>query len=313
MTASPQILRTVLQVRQWRLQRLLNRETVGFVPTMGALHAGHCSLISASLAENDHTVVSIFVNPSQFAPHEDLDAYPRTLESDLDKINTNFQATSKNVLAIFVPKVSEMYPSGINLDVSKQRGAFVSVLGVSEQLEGGARPQFFRGVATVVSKLLNVVTPETVYFGQKDAQQCVVIKNLVKDMLINTNVKVLPTLREKNGLAMSSRNAYLSTEVKDKSSIIFKGLEHGESIYKKLVSEGLKEVESSIILSDILSFYKSDSSSNFIVEYLNVSHPETLEDLDTIVPGVGAIVSTAVRVPREGGGETRLIDNIVLE
>lgn len=282
---------------------------------MGALHAGHCSLISKSLKDNDHTVVSIFVNPSQFAPHEDLDAYPRTLDSDVEQIKSKFPPNgiaAKTVSAIFVPKVTEMYPSGITLDVKDQRGAFVTVHGSSEQLEGASRPQFFRGVATVVSKLLNVVTPERVYFGQKDAQQCVVIRNLVKDMLINTEVNVLPTLRESNGLAMSSRNAYLSEAVKEKSAIIFKGLTQGESLYNSEVASGNKSVDAKKINSEIRSVFESNAAG-FEIEYLSISHPETLDDLTTIEPGIGALISTAVRVPREGGGETRLIDNIVLK
>lgn len=227
---TPKILRTVAQVRQWR-QALLqnNNQTVGFIPTMGALHSGHLSLIQSSLNENDKTIISIFVNPSQFAPHEDLDNYPRTLDSDIKLINDTFKI--KSVDAVFVPKISEMYPSGITLDINKQRGAFINVLGCSEQLEGITRPNFFRGVATVVTKLINIVQPTNIYFGQKDAQQCIVIKNLVKDLLIPTNVKILPTLREENGLAMSSRNQYLSKDMKQRSSLIYKGLSQGEKYY----------------------------------------------------------------------------------
>ncbi|CAK7894884.1 pantoate--beta-alanine ligase [[Candida] anglica] len=307
--SAPRILRTVQQVRQWRLDCLLNRESVGFIPTMGALHAGHCSLIAESLKQNDHTMVSIFVNPSQFAPHEDLDAYPRTVDSDMDQLTKAF--TKKQVSAVFIPKVSEMYPSGIELEVSKQRGAFVTVHGCSEQLEGGSRPQFFRGVATVVSKLLNVVTPEKVYFGQKDAQQCVVIRNLVKDMLINTEVVVLPTLRESSGLAMSSRNAYLSEEAKSESSVIYRALKAGESFYDEHSKDG--EAVDAYLISNEIRNVLSTAPSGFKLEYLSISHPETLDDLTTVKPGIGALISTAVRVPREDGQETRLIDNIVLK
>lgn len=305
MTPQIKILRTVSQVRQWRLECLLKQQKVGFVPTMGALHKGHCSLATQSLKDNDKSIVSIFVNPSQFAPHEDLDAYPRTVDEDL-KILDSLQADGKKIDALFLPKISEMYPNGITTEVSKQRGAFVSVKGCSEQLEGKIRPQFFRGVATVVTKLLNVVQPTNVYFGQKDAQQCVVIKNLVKDLLIDTNVVVLPTMRESNGLAMSSRNAYLSQETKDKSSIIYKSLKNGEDFYKK--------ANSSVPLKDIIDVMnKTLQHEDFEVEYLSISHPDTLEDLEVVEPGVGAIISTAVRVPRENSTEkTRLIDNIVL-
>ncbi|KAL7665119.1 Pantoate--beta-alanine ligase [[Candida] zeylanoides] len=304
MTA-PQILRTVQQVRQWRLQRLLARESVGFVPTMGALHAGHCSLIAQSLADNDHTVVSIFVNPSQFAPHEDLDAYPRTLDSDvatLSGLGPGGGGGAARVSAIFVPRVSEMYPSGIPLDPKRQRGAFVTVHGSSEQLEGGSRPQFFRGVATVVTKLLNVVTPDRVYFGQKDAQQCVVVRNLVKDLLIDTSVEVLPTLREPNGLAMSSRNAYLAPATRARSGAIYAALEAGERAYRSGVRD------SAAIVATIRA-----ALEGFDVEYLCISHPDTLEDVAEVRPGEGAIVSTAVRMPNAAGSQTRLIDNIVLK
>lgn len=304
------ILRTVQQVRQWRRQCLLNGKTVGFIPTMGALHSGHCSLISQSLKDNHHTIVSIFVNPSQFAPHEDLEAYPRTLESDL-KILEDFP--KGNVVdAVFVPKISEMYPSGITLEVPKQKGAFVTVQGCSEQLEGASRPAFFRGVATVVTKLLNIVTPDQVYFGQKDAQQCVVIKNLVKDLLIDTNVNVLPTLRESNGLALSSRNAYLSDEVRDQSSIIYRALSNGKTFYETSTKKTNQPVKSSDILNEIHHTLES-KPDNFNIEYISINHPQSLEELEFVEPGVGAIISTAVRVPKEKEeGEARLIDNVVL-
>lgn len=306
MTAlSIQILRTVLQVRAWRKQCFFNRKSVGFVPTMGALHKGHTYLVKNSLEENDRTIVLIFVNPSQFAPHEDLDAYPRTLERDLQAL----EGLSKKVDAVFVPKVSEMFPSGIVLDVAKQKGAFVSVLGCSEQLEGKQRPAFFRGVATVVTKLLNVVCPTNAYFGQKDAQQCVVVKNLVKDLLIDTTIRVCPTLREPNGLAMSSRNEYLSQETKDKCLIIYKGLCAGKECFERESASG-KPVAASTIVEAVKDTYKA-MSPEWQVEYIAVSHPESLEDLDFVTKDIGATVSTAVRVPKsDGSGVARLIDNV---
>lgn len=305
---TPKILRTVAQVRQWR-QALLqnNNQTVGFIPSMGALHSGHLSLIQSSLNENDKTIISIFVNPSQFAPHEDLDNYPRTLDSDIKLINDTFKI--KSVDAVFVPKISEMYPSGITLDINKQRGAFINVLGCSEQLEGITRPNFFRGVATVVTKLINIVQPTNIYFGQKDAQQCIVIKNLVKDLLIPTNVKILPTLREENGLAMSSRNQYLSKDMKQRSSLIYKGLSQGEKYYELNKNQG--KVKSSDILKEIKSIIESDK--DFDIEYISINHPETLDELEFVEPGIGALVSTAVKVPKENSNEmARLIDNIIL-
>lgn len=284
---------------------MINRETVGFVPTMGALHKGHTHLVGHSLENNHRTIVSIFVNPSQFAPHEDLDSYPRSLERDL---NTLGGFSGKQVDAVFVPKVLEMYPSGIVLDVNQQVGTFVNVHGCSEQLEGAQRPVFFRGVATVVAKLLNVVAPTNVYFGQKDAQQCVVVKNMVKDLLFDTQVNVLPTLREENGLAMLSRNEYLSAETKAQCAVIYKGLVAGKQAFE---AQNQSPVNSNIIMNEILQVYLTMPTS-WEVEYVAISHPETLEDLDFVDPAVGATVSTAVRVPREDGKIARLIDNVQL-
>lgn len=307
---TPEILRTVSQVRQWRQSLFTTNQKVGFIPTMGALHSGHLSLINSSLQQNDKTIISIFVNPSQFAPHEDLDNYPRTFDSDLKLINDTFKF--KNIDAIFVPKISEIYPLGINLDISQQRGAFVNVLGCSEQLEGVTRPQFFRGVATVVTKLINVVQPTNIYFGQKDAQQCIVIKNLVKDLLIPTNVNILPTLREENGLAMSSRNQYLSKDMKQRSSLIYKGLIKGKEYYENLIQKnGNNKVNANEILNEIKPIIESDK--HFEIEYISINHPETLDELEFVEPGIGALVSTAVKVPKENSNEkARLIDNIIL-
>lgn len=276
---------------------------------MGALHAGHCHLINTSMAENDHTLVSIFVNPSQFAPSEDLDSYPRTLESDL-KMLESAGGSQKNVSAVFIPKVSELYPSGIVLDTQRQKGAFVTVHGCSEQLEGARRPGFFRGVATVVTKLLNIVSPDRVYFGQKDAQQCVVIQNLVRDLMIDTQVRVLATLREPNGLALLSRNAYLSHETKQKSSLIYRGLSAGKARFQELALSQ-QYVAAAEILAAINEVYSSAPNS-WDLEYLAVSHPETLADLDTVSRETGATVSVAFTVPKADGGSSRLIDNIQL-
>lgn len=274
---------------------------------MGALHKGHCHLVAKSLDENDKTMVSIFVNPSQFAPGEDLDDYPRTLDRDLEILKLSF--LSRPVDAVFVPKVSQMYPLGIDLDVSKQRGAFVTVHGCSEKLEGQLRPGFFRGVATVVTKLFNIVAPTRAYFGQKDAQQCVVVRNLVKDLWINTEIRVQPTLREQNGLAMSSRNEYLQKSVRDSAAVIYRGLCAGKRAYENLVSEQ-KEVPALTIVDAVAAVF-SAMPQDWEVEYVAVSDSETLDDLQSI--GVaGATLLTAVRVPRADGGVARLIDNVVM-
>ncbi|ODV95564.1 hypothetical protein PACTADRAFT_50265 [Pachysolen tannophilus NRRL Y-2460] len=312
------VFRSVKDVREYRLQCTLRGESVGFVPTMGALHEGHCSLIKESLNNNDVTIVSIFVNPSQFSPTEDLDAYPRTLDCDLELLSVlkndrdEEENSSRKVNAVFVPTVSEMYPSGISLDVNEQKGAFVSVLGVSGQLEGRMRPQFFRGVATVVTKLFNVITPTKAYFGQKDIQQTVVVKNLVKDLLLPIEIVVLPTIREKSGLALSSRNSYLSENARDDAAIIYKALHLAELEYynNNEVTDSLELLK---IIDNVLKDYTDGTKGNYDIDYVSINHPKTLDTLDKITPGVGAIISTAIKVPNGHGDFTRLIDNVVLK
>ena len=193
-----QVLRTVAEVRAWRKQENVRNEDVGFVPTMGCLHEGHASLIQQSIKDNKFTVVSIFVNPSQFAPTEDLDKYPRTLDADKKLLE------ELGVDAVFVPQPKDLYPRGIPLDVSKQVGPFISVLGLSEKLEGKTRPNFFRGVATVVGKLFNIVQPTKAYFGQKDFQQFVVLQNMVKELFFDLELVMMPITRSAtSGLALS--------------------------------------------------------------------------------------------------------------
>ncbi|KAK9468694.1 Pantoate-beta-alanine ligase [Lipomyces arxii] len=296
------IFRTIDQVRRWRKDCLLAGQTIGLVPTMGALHAGHLDLVKSSLRMNDMTIVSIFVNPSQFAPTEDLISYPQTFDADiqsLEKIDGD-----KKVSAVFAPKVEEMYPSGIPLEVSEQKGAFVSVHGLSEQLEGKIRPQFFRGVSTVVSKLLNIVSPDRVYFGQKDVQQTVVIKRLVKDLCYSSVVHVVPTTRDANGLALSSRNVYLSDEVRNNAAIIYTALQNGLMIYRENTSASA--IKNAIIDTIAQKFDKND------IEYVSVNDVESLEEVENVHPLQGAIVSLALKVPNKYGSKTRLIDNIML-
>ncbi|KAG7835239.1 hypothetical protein KL943_002554 [Ogataea angusta] len=213
------IFKHVADLRKFRKDCWIKDLSVGFVPTMGYLHEGHLSLVRQSLEQNDVTLVSIFVNPSQFAPHEDLDAYPRNIDRDLQLLESVVsEDKARRVAGVFTPSVREMYPSGIPLETSQQKGAFVSVSGVSEQLEGRARPQFFRGVATVVTKLFNIVEPTNAYFGQKDIQQSIVIKRMVSDLLFNVQIHVVDTVRDKTGLALSSRNFYLSDEVRKQAT-----------------------------------------------------------------------------------------------
>ncbi|KAJ2909069.1 pantoate-beta-alanine ligase, partial [Coemansia aciculifera] len=226
--SSVSVLHTVQQVREWREGQRALGNAVAFVPTMGALHAGHLQLITSAAATCDAVIVSIFVNPAQFAPHEDLDTYPRTLPEDLAKLST----LNHPSLAVFAPSVSEMYPRGITTDRSLQRGTFVEVLGLSEMLEGGTRPHFFRGMATVVAKLFLIVGPDVALFGQKDIQQCCVLRAMVRDMHFPLKLQVVPTVRDpEDGLALSSRNVYLTAEQRQRAPAFYRGLKRACELF----------------------------------------------------------------------------------
>lgn len=307
MTQAMKVFHTVKEVVNWRKTTVNPKtQTIGFIPTMGCLHEGHLSLIQQSLKENDHTVVSIFVNPSQFAPTEDLDKYPRTLPQDLELLEKT------GVDVCFAPSPREMYPQGIPLDVSKQRGPFVTVLGLSEQLEGRTRPNFFRGVATVVTKLLNIVSPDFAYFGQKDVQQCIVLKTMTEELFMNTKLKILPIKRDERGLALSSRNRYLSEQTLDISSNIYRGLKKAADLFEK---------NTLVVRDDALQSIDSVwapfvESGTFKVDYVSIASSETLLEVGpTITRDTDIIVSCAVYVTDEKDPNTtvRLIDNIVLE
>jgi pantoate--beta-alanine ligase len=309
------IFKTVSELRSWRKSQLVKNASVGLVPTMGALHGGHLDLVAKSMDHNNSTVVSVFVNPSQFAPHEDLSSYPRTLDADIRALEGRFD---RSRLAIFLPSVGEMYPSGIPLEVAQQSGAFVEVKGLSEQLEGSVRPHFFRGVATIVTKLLNIVTPEKAYFGQKDIQQTVVVKRLVKDLILPSEIVVVPTTRESNGLAMSSRNVYLSDESREKSKVFYQALLSAKNLYKsKIQSEPNGRVPRKIILDAahrVLEPFTSPGAEFPIeIEYICLSDKETLQELEAVSGDKGGIISAAIRVPNAAGSKTRIIDNVLLD
>jgi len=249
--------------------------------------------VRSAKAENTTAAASIFVNPAQFARHEDLDKYPRTLEADLEKL----EAAGCDYL--FMPSVKEMYPQPTVTEGDAQRGTIVEVKGLSHQLEGSIRPHFFRGVATVVSKLLVVTMPDRTYFGQKDAQQCVVVRNLVKDLLFPTEVVVKPTLRESDGLAMSSRNGYLTPSDREAGICLYRGL----SAAKALFDAGERSADKLVAAAKAVV----QAETRVKLQYLNINDPLTLEDLKTVHPGDGAIFSGAILT-----SSTRLIDNIVL-
>ncbi|EJD43519.1 pantothenate synthetase [Auricularia subglabra TFB-10046 SS5] len=299
--------------RAWRA----TQERVGYVPTMGALHAGHISLVRESLAHNDVTVLTIFVNPAQFAPHEDFASYPRTLQSDLATLAAlKTETGGKTVDAVICPQVRDMYPSGITQDVAQQRGTFVSVDGYGQQMEGASRPAFFRGVATVVTKLFNLVQPDHAYFGQKDIQQALLLRRMTRDLLMTRplaeNVHIVPTERDlHDGLALSSRNAYLSLEERSFAPALIAALRAGErastplATARALIEERIERAgEQGVHMKlDYVSLNDTDSFDPLTDEQFAATRDAELSD----GPGKPVIYSGALWV-----GKTRLIDNIIL-
>ncbi len=267
----------------WQLRQRLAR-SVGFVPTMGYLHEGHLALVKKARAENSSVVASIFVNPTQFGPQEDYEKYPRDHELDLSMLE------KEKTDIVFMPSVTEMYPARFN--------SWVEVGKVTERLEGATRPTHFRGVTTVVAKLFNIVEPTRAYFGQKDAQQLLVIKKMVADLNMNLEIITVPTVREPDGLAMSSRNIYLNPQQRRAALVLYQAL----SLAQQLWSKGEKDAER--IRQEMVTLIKKQPLA--AIDYVSIADTETLDELDTVKPP--ALVSLAVRI-----GKTRLIDNVVLE
>jgi pantoate--beta-alanine ligase len=257
--------------------------TFGLVPTMGALHEGHLSLVRKARAECDHVGVSIFVNPAQFGANEDLDRYPRNLERDLKLLEP------LGVDLVWTPSADAVYPPGFE--------TWVSVEEVSKGLEGGRRRGHFRGVATVVAKLFNVFVPDKAFFGQKDAQQVVVIKRIVEDLSFPVEIVICPTVREADGLALSSRNAYLSSEERQAATVLFRALSAGRTAYE------LGERDGSSLRAAMQGILDGEPLAQ--VDYLSAADPITLAEIDRSEAGI--LLSLAVRI-----GKTRLIDNILL-
>ena len=258
---------------------------LGLVPTMGCLHAGHLSLVAQARQENGATAVSIFVNPTQFGPREDFARYPRDMERDLHLL------AEAKVDLVFAPTVSTMYPEGF--------GTYVVLPAADEVLEGSARPDHFRGVATVVCKLLNIVQPTRAYFGQKDAQQTVVVRQMIRDLNLPTSIVVAPTVREADGLALSSRNTYLSAEQRATAPVLYRALEAARQHYAagERAGEALRQTIRAVLASAPLVG----------LEYVSVADPLTLREL-VAVGRDGALLSLAARL-----GSVRLIDNLLLE
>jgi pantoate--beta-alanine ligase len=272
--------------RMASIARKLRREnkTVAFVPTMGALHEGHLSLVKEARQMSDVVVVSIFVNPTQFGQGEDFEKYPRDLTADAAIL------AEHGVDYVFAPERSEIYTDGF--------ATYVNVEGLTDTLEGAARPGHFRGVATVVTILLNTVRPDYAYFGQKDGQQVAVIKRLTKDLGFETEIVVGPTIREESGLAMSSRNAYLDAETREKASIIFRALREAKIAHKKgeRNASRLAEITRKVIESEPIAE----------VDYIAVVDRDSLATVDKI-GDAETMIAAAVRF-----GGIRLIDNVVL-
>ena len=273
------IVRTAAEVRAIRP----SLGKLGFVPTMGALHDGHMSLVAMAGQHCDAVAASIFVNPTQFAPHEDLAKYPRPIEADLARLE------AEDVALVFLPTAEEIYPAGFDTRIEVGK--------IAERLEGAVRPGHFSGVATVVAKLFNIMAPDIAFFGQKDVQQTRVIRQLVRDLNLAVEIKIGPTVREPDGLALSSRNIYLNATERAQSTALFKGLRAAEEAFAGGVSDAqtLRQLTEAPI-----------RQTAGLIDYVSVADPDTLAELDQVGPR-GAVLSLAVRF-----GTTRLLDNVIL-
>lgn len=273
------------QVKAWKMQGL----SVGLVPTMGALHDGHASLVDAAANDCDRVVASVFVNPTQFAANEDLDSYPRTFERDCEILENH------GCNMVFHPSVSEMYPKGFSASVDIESE-------MTKQLCGKTRTTHFKGVCTVVSKLFNIVGADRAYFGEKDAQQLAVIKAMVRDLNIDVEVVGCPTVREADGLAKSSRNSYLNSEERKAAGIIYKAIEAAQKYIAKITSNEV-DVKATEIIEAMNDIIKSEQLAE--IEYIEVVDGETLIPVEDVKDG--CLVAVAVKI-----GETRLIDNFTV-
>jgi pantoate--beta-alanine ligase len=276
------ILEAPADVRAWRDKAAA---PIGLVPTMGYLHEGHLSLVRAAKAENGLTVVSIFVNPTQFGANEDLSKYPRDFERDRALLE------EAGVDLLFAPRPEDMYPAGYD--------SWVETRGLTGVLEGRSRPTHFRGVTTVVAKLFNVVRPERAYFGKKDAQQLRVIQKMVRDLDMAVDVVPVPTVREPDGLAMSSRNKYLDERQRQAASCLFRGLQRAEAAWRR------GERDADAIREHVLAEIAEEPLAR--VDYVSLADDASLRELDDGPASAPALLSLAVFV-----GKTRLIDNIEL-
>ncbi len=275
------IIETIDEMKTLRRQLT---EPVGLVPTMGYIHEGHLALVRRARAENPVAVVSIFVNPAQFSPQEDFDTYPRDPQGDLAVLE------KEQTDIVFMPATVEMYPPEFN--------SWVEVGKITERLEGASRPNYFRGVATVVAKLFNIVRPTRAYFGQKDAQQTIVVKKMVADLSIDLEIVTVATVREPDGLAISSRNAYLNPEQREAATVLYQALCRAQQLWSRgdRNAAHLRRQMTELIRKEPLA----------TIDYVSVADIESLDEMEKVK--APALVSMAVKI-----GQIRLIDNVVLE
>jgi pantoate--beta-alanine ligase len=279
-----QIITTIKEMQQRSDQMRRREDTIVFVPTMGFLHEGHLSLMREGKRYGNDLVVSIFVNPTQFGPGEDLETYPRDIERDFDLIR------KEGVNAVFVPEVFEIYGESFQTHIELDK--------LPNHLCGISRPVFFKGVATIVIKLFNIVKPHVAVFGQKDYQQFIVIRQMVCDLNLDIKIVGAPTIRESDGLAMSSRNTYLTQKQRISALSLYKSLKKAQ----KLLDDGIQDAAT--IVDSVSKLIRSYPETE--IDYINICHPETLDDMKTIDRPV--LIALAVKV-----GKARLIDNVILK
>jgi pantoate--beta-alanine ligase len=279
------IIRSVPDMTKWSQAARVKGRAIGFVPTMGALHEGHCSLVKKSRVRTDTTVMSIFVNPAQFGPTEDLERYPRPLEADCEK------ARGAGCDAVFLPEATDLYTKGYC--------TFITVEGLDRKLCGASRPGHFRGVATIVLKLFNIVAPDVAFFGHKDAQQVVVLRRMAADLNLPVAIEVCPTVREADGLAMSSRNAYLTPAERAAAPVIYKGLKAA------LARHQTGERNAALLALAVETVLRETTLIK--KEYIEITDTTTLDPLTTVT--ASALIAVACRTTESG---TRLIDNLTV-
>ena len=263
----------------------LSGKRIGVVPTMGSLHDGHLSLIRAARSQSDCVITTVFVNPSQFGPNEDFQRYPRNLERDIDL------TTGAGTDVVFAPDASMVYPEAFRTSIEVDK--------ITTVLEGRFRPGHFRGVVTIVAKLFNMTKPHLAVFGQKDAQQVVVVRRMMRDLNFDIGLVLVPTVREQDGLAMSSRNVYLTPEQRKEAPALYRALRHAEERVKG------GEKDCAVLVAEMKQILSTNTSA--VIDYVSIADGESLAELKTLERNPSALVSLAVRF-----GTTRLIDNIPL-